>query len=259
MAGFLYYLPGKGASLKIQDLRAAGLGYTFERSFTPAPLLGSGPDGGQGVIVADDRCVPSAKIGMYADKQVWRKIPQRDVWIGYYTAERPTPGDLIRSDPLPGHLVTLGDDNQWLIPIARGAAEQEDEMVGVCSLPTVRDLDEEGHWMIGGVLPKYERLWQIAQKWWALMCTKISGASTEDDEPVVFDFDGENEAAVDVLTANYRVGAIEAAALGLLNSQTVGAIFMALVDWPTWKKKLDTIGSASTAGQEAGTPDTARR
>ena len=254
MAGFLYYLPGKDRSLTIEDLRAAGLGYAFVQTFTPSPVLSGGPDGGSGVIVADDRCVPASKIGMYADKQAWRKVPQCDVWVGYYTAERPTPDDLIRSGPLPGHWVTLGDDRKWLIPIARGVAEQDDEPVGVCSLPSVRDLDDDGHWTTGGVLPKYERLWKIAQKWWALMCTEITGDNAETEGPAVFDFDGENDAAVSVLAANYRVGAVEAAVLGLLNSQTVGAVLMALVDWPTWKKKLDTIASDFNAGPEEGTP-----
>ena len=74
MAGFLYYSPNP-AITSLETIRAAGFGYAFDAQPTAAPLLGAGPDGNAGVILADSRRVPPAQVGYYRDKQAWRQIP----------------------------------------------------------------------------------------------------------------------------------------------------------------------------------------
>ncbi len=259
MAGFLYFLPGQNRGIKIADLQAAGLGYAFERRMSPREVLGGGPDGNPGVVVADPESVPD--IGYYADRQTWRKIPGSRNWLGYLTHNRPTPADLQRDQVLDGHWITLADGNEWLVPIARGSVEEtfetpggaKDTRLAWCrNLPEATSIDDdEGHWIRDGVLARYRPLWDTATRWWdARSGAKIPDAEEGKPTRVTFDFDGTNDGALLALQANYRVSKIEAAALGLFDDQCVVEILDALIDWPTieaWlKKKARSIADSSS-------------
>jgi len=265
MSGFLYYVPGhERPTVTAEELRERGIDYAFDGRWTAAAVRG-GPDEQHGSIIADQQRVAAERIGYYPQQQTWRRIPASALWIGYYTAERPGPADLIRPEPLEGHLVTLGDGRAWMAPIARAWFEieqPEEHLVWFCKLPEAVTLDDEGNWASGAVVAQYRPLWEIAERWW----DAINGADLHvQDKPqrVRFDFEGINDAALLALGTNYRLGRVEVDVLGLFTDQTVHAVLGALIDWPTMeqflKKKLKTSaagGSGSAPGPPAGPPDT---
>ena len=40
------------------------------------------------------------------------------VWVGYWNDDKPTPGDLARTQQIDGHYVPT-DAGEWLVPLAR--------------------------------------------------------------------------------------------------------------------------------------------
>lgn len=169
MAGLLYFLTGEKRGIKLEQICAMGLAHAFEEGrCTPAEVT-HGPNGRAGVLLADDHRVPSHRIRYQPDAQSWRQIPKTQVWLGYYREDRPRPQELARATQLPGHLVTLADRQRWLVPVARGLSELEDDpaMLGWYSaLPQSVGLDEDGNWAQDGHLPRYAGLWPVAQAWW---------------------------------------------------------------------------------------------
>ena len=93
MAGFLYYLAGKGTDIKADELRKLGLGYAFDDDRCTARGVRCGPeDGGEGIVVANPRSVPEHLIRFEPTRQTWRKVPGVEAHVGMYTDEnRPGP------------------------------------------------------------------------------------------------------------------------------------------------------------------------
>ncbi|MBL4701954.1 MAG: hypothetical protein JKX85_11920 [Phycisphaeraceae bacterium] len=246
----MYYIPNIDKA-DHAVLAKHGLAYAFADSKsnpTSNSVIG-GPDGGNGVVtpgigVEDARYLK--------DTQTWRKY--KGVWVGYNNDEKPGPSDLIRKDALDGYEVVLGDQNQWVVPLARSLSESDGPASFSCYLPTKIDLDEDGKWIEGATIKKYEHLWPIACGFW----DKIRGAVIEDGK-IAFDFSGETEFAIIALQANYRIGPMEAVLLELLDAGTAVEILKAMVDWPTfvsWQKKMldsGAAGIASSDGPEAET------
>jgi hypothetical protein len=271
MAGLLYYLPGLDRSIKVEQAREAGLGYAFERQITANTYHGKGPFPEQGVTFADSATVQ--KVGCYPDQQTWRQAPGQQFWIGYYNDQRPGPADLARTRQLDGHLVRLADGNDWLIPVARGWNDADDESAGwYYAVPRLTDLDAEGNWAPGDVVPAYRRLWDLATGWWDTR-ERAAEAAEEGEERTTVDFaidtfGGANDAAAFALGTNYRLSKFEIAALGLFDTQSAQAILDCVVDGPTfsrWLQKKRTedpapnsepVGSPTGDGSSDVTPVT---
>jgi hypothetical protein len=276
MSGFLYYLARGADTATPAELIAAGLGYAFAGPDSPS-LRGctGGPDGGRGVVAALGAQFKGAEIGYFPDRQNWRRIPESvrsvapagsvgDVWVGFYTAALPTPEELRRPDALTGHAVELGDGRGWVIPVARAHAETDGELVYQCALPRCVGLDESGEWSRESVVPRYARLWSVAERWWAELGEQIAALAGKEPDAdgadgesggLAFDFPGAIDAAIECLATNYRVGPAEVAALGLLTDQNVAEILNAVVDWPTWvawRQKKTTGGSDPTCDGSPG-------
>jgi len=274
MAGFLYYLPGY-ADAGLEEIKTAKLGYAFGRRCTGVQVM-KGPDGGRGVVLADESRMGGQRIGYYPDQQSWRMVPVKKTlaaghssvlqpsvepgrkktlvdkppvapgepapWVGFYTECPPTPDDLARERMLEGHRVTLGDENDWLIPIARGCKNDQSELVFYQPLPTGVGVDDQGNWIADGVLPKYAVLWQIASLYWTAFRAGSDGDWEELGDELLLQFDLAEAAdkALTVLAANYHIAKIEVALLGLFNDEAISGVFRALVDWPgvqAWLKK----------------------
>jgi hypothetical protein len=68
------------------------------------------------------------------------------------------------------------------------------------------------------------------------------------------------DGAVTALAANYRLGRLEAAMLGILNDVKMNEILRALVDWPTVlalhkKKEAASHSPATTSNSSSGAPE----
>jgi len=250
MAGLLYFVPERDRTITLDQVRELGLGYAFERRVVGSNATGA-IDGRNGVVLADPTRVEGHRIRYLPDRQTWRKIPglQGEAWVGCYTGGVQPP-DVARADQLQGHWVTLGDDQQWLAPVARALTEQDDDLRWHNPLPTATTIDDDGNWVDAGVLPRYRHLWPIATAFWDAW----ANAESDDDEQevqVAFDFTGSRDAALAALAANYRIGKAEVASLGLFNQQAVASILQALIDWPAvegWLRKKREQGGSSTAG-----------
>ena len=107
MAGFLYYLAGKGTDIEAAELHKLGLGYAFDEERCAARGVRCGPEGsGEGIVVANPQSVPEHLIRFEPTRQTWRKVPKTDAYVGIYTDEnRPGPEDVQRTRILSGHLV----------------------------------------------------------------------------------------------------------------------------------------------------------
>lgn len=263
--GPVYFIPRATRQVKLAEARALGLAYALEDKLTPAGVA-HGPDGQAGVVVADPDRVPPHKIGYYQAEQAWRKIPGGStaagdaLWVGIYTADPPTPADLVRLRPLVGHGVTLADGRRYTVPVARSIDEAADELVYHNRLPQAITIDDEGEWQPAGVLAQYTRLWEIACAWWDARL-----GAQETDAGWTFHFAQANDCALEALAANYRLGKAELALCGLLTEEAVVAVLDALIDWPTvisWlKKKFPPVsaGSATEPGSPAAAAGTGRR
>lgn len=247
MAGLLYYLPNEPRGIRIERIHELGLGYAFEDRRTPCGCQ-HGPDGGSGVVIADERCVPSHLVGYFPERQQWLKIPGMVAYVGFYPADRPKPADLARTQQLRGHLVKLRDGQEYEIPVARALSEDNGELLHYCRLPAGTSIDEQGNWIRGALAPAEARLWEIAERFYLAFSTQFRTPADEEEQPaeapttITLDFAGENDAALAALAHNYRVGKAEVALLGLFDNQAIGGILQALIDWPTFieflKKKL---------------------
>lgn len=257
MPGLLYYIPGRSHA-SLADAAELGLEYAFEQDLSPRRVTGSGPDGGQGLIVADAARVPD--IGYYPDRQEWIKIPGSPVgaWVGRYTDLEVQPEDLARLELLPGHPVRMGDRQEWQVPTARAWSAGGESPSWYEALPHRAGLDEEGKWVMGQVAERYRQLWETAADYWdkfwsaAGTAEPVDVAGQEEGCRISFDFEGMADAAVVVLAANYRLDRAEVALLGLLEQQTPEEILNAAIDWPTFveevvKKKQPSKASPAAA------------
>ncbi len=282
MASFLYYLPKHAGVASLEQLEALGLAYAFEARPAFRGLTG-GPDGGDGVIVAEKNTVGDVLLGYFPDRQTWRKIPRQigqddridrtdpvhpvdpvernpgggDCWVGmYHGDDRPAPADLARREQLPGYIVPLAGDRSWHVPVCRQASEAGDKIERIQALPRRMELDDAGGFIAGEVVPGCATLDSVAVAYFEA----FEAAADPDAEEVRFEFDVDT-AAVTVLAANYRLSKVEIVLLGLFTfgGSQAATVMNIAIDLPGWwaiKKKQASGISASEDGSPAGTPVT---
>ncbi len=216
---FLYYLPGRRSIPTLDQLKEIGLDCAFERTSTTCGVTG-GPDDGSGIVMCQDP-TPGVRVGYYPNEQTWTKVPAgpngppQAYWIGWYTTKPPTPEVLARENQLPGRMVRLGDGQRWLIPSAR-------------QLPHVFRFTPGDGWhgeiaeAHAWILPEADRVRSAYTK---------AAAAWLPGQPFWVDVEAEDiDLAAKLLGTNYRVGAFELTALNVLQSDTVPAVLLAMLD-----------------------------
>jgi hypothetical protein len=244
VAGFLYHLPSVTRSIPHSSFAEYGIGHAFDKTKRPTVVdVTNGPGGSGGIVLADERHIEAVKIGYYPDKQTWRQVPRSEAWVGFYADDRPIPKDCARDQMLNGHPVRLGDDNLWIVPVARRFSDENGELCQRVALPVGNDLNASGEWVMNGILPRYQRLWDIAVAWFDAFHLGLEESSE------VLALSWVLDSASEVLASNYRIGRAECAALGLMNGQSSMAILDAVADVPTLKllseKKTASDGLSS--------------
>ncbi len=218
------------------------LAYAFEAAPSAREVVGDGPGNQRGMLFsADEHACRYA-----ADEQRWQKLPGCEVWCGLDAGkEPPRPDDLRRQAALRGHSVTLGDGEQWIVPVARLCTRDAGEIRWTIGLPRKYEIGEDGQWYYGAIVQRYQRLWDIATRWWDEVARgQIVGAQMEVELTV-----GEClDMAAEVLRANYRVGPTELSMLGAFESGSYSAVLDALCD-------LETLVEMTQARQEAADPE----
>lgn len=125
MAGFLLYIPGKdkpAAEHEQQLWKDLGVWDFFDTCGSQITTASKGPIGSGGIIVAPQCPHRSdgtpATVGWYPDKQTWVALDDPNgIHVGFYFDNKPKPKDLKRPRMFDGEMITLGDGNDWQIPI----------------------------------------------------------------------------------------------------------------------------------------------
>lgn len=251
MAGFLYYFPDKNIVSR-KDLPELGLGYLGEAAALSTTGVQRGPGGSAGCVCALEN-VTGELCHVDLPNQTWRKFGNH--WVGFWRDRPPGPADLARTEMIPGHKVQLADGQRWLAPVARSLRIRESgDELGLAwarELPERLDLADDGKtWVNSGILPRYQPLWDIAEKW--AECRWGGGHDDALAGP------GAVDAAVLCLQTNYRVGRAEIALLGCLTDELVNRILNMLIDEPTMeefvKKKAEQelLKAAASDGPSSG-------
>ena len=244
---FLYFIPDVVEKPSAEQLGALGLTERLAgggMAFRPL-TQGKGPSGGAGVIVCRPR---KHNPGYYPERQEWRQVKSGDgapaYWLGTWKDARPGPADLQREPLLDGHLVKLGDGNEWLVPVAR-------------LLPEALVHSPEDGWSTCR-LEAYAWLWDIAETFWEEFAASVQESTTPaDGERVAVKLSDASDMAARVLGANYRVGLPEISGLGLFRTDTPVDILLALCDWPTLRKKAEALareGASTEPASASGSP-----
>jgi hypothetical protein len=162
---------------------------------------------------------------------------------------------------LPGHDVTLGDGNAWLVPVARLPVGE----AGAPAVPKRVVLDDEGA-ARAEPRPEWVWLWQLACEFWDewiaaaeavevygdCAAAKEAGLAPDPAAPVppppperfrwvawnergriVENTVGCFDTTARLLAVNYRVSPFEVGELGLVASECAPAAALAAVDWPS--------------------------
>lgn len=267
MSGFLYYLPNHSSdTIKHEQLVAAGLGYAFENpgSKQCAPLHGAAPGGSGGAIVFDP-----ARVERHAyrpESQTWVQNEIDGFWVGMWNDDKPGPQDLLRTKTLSGELVTLADEQQWLIPYGRRWSERDDPelwLTSNCVLPCPLRFGGPGRVLVSRPFERYAHLWVIAEA-----DRRLDTQQETEADRAIADLPGAVFSAVSILQANYVVGTAEIEMLEMFSQESPRQILDVFGDWATWRdiveKKTASLppiqpaGPRSSNGQEEDCPATAQ-
>lgn len=233
---FLYFVPGRN-TLGRHELAALGLAYLLEpgANFSTRGVPGGGPGGQSGVVFASVPPEETGHVKIDLAGQVWRQIPGSEAWVGHYTDRLPTPEQLARHEQVAGEGLELSDGNIWQVPVARSWTRNDaGEDRWRVRLPRKLELNADGVWANGNVLPRLQPLWEVAQAW--------IGARTGRKESR-FAGSGDIEAAILALQTNYKVGPVEVSLLGILREDLILRILDCLIDWSGWEEYLKKNGT----------------
>lgn len=251
MNPFFYFIPNRN-TLTPADAAAVGLAYAFEKSIDCAQVS-NGPGGKHGIVCAQSDSYGDGQLGYRPENQVWIQIPGSEIHVGHYKGHLPTADELLRQKPLGGHILELDSGDRWLCPQARSYSEKmEGDELAIywhCQLPQRLSLGADGHWVRGGVTGRYAALWELTEAWQRM---KFPDAPENDRRR--FDDEGQIDAAVLCLQANYRIGRLEASLLGLLNDELVGQILDCNIDWATFVSLIQKKTALAAAKMASSSP-----
>lgn len=236
--GLAYYIPGL-TDARRDAVEKAGLAHVFDAEPFPwAFLRAKGPEGGEGQLIAAG---DGKGLGKAINTHEWSQAPGRDWWIG--TAGETTPADLARAEQLDGHEVELGDGRKWLVPVAR--------TFGIGSrLPQRLVLGADGETWEGEPLERFAAISAKAERVERAMLGELG----DDEEPLRVMGEGAS-VAVEALGLNYRIGPVEASALGLLTQPVVFKMLWAFIDGPTLDAVAAEQEEAAKSHRPLDTPD----
>lgn len=234
----MYFIPNV-ATWRDELISEHKLGHAAVGSPSWIHVMG-GPDGANGVVVSWSRDEP--RIGYYPDRQTWHNATAfGGYWIGINNGIQQLPEDFARDTLIPGHDVVMGDGRAWTIPIARAFP------VGT-RLPTRFALNASGE-VVERVTEAHLALSAHADAVFRSLCD-TGGISMDKAEA--------RKAVACAISANYRIAEPEALALGLLTTDAMLDVLLALVDFPTWERERDAMDTQKKTGDPAPiAPDTA--
>lgn len=240
--GVLYYIPARRfpdklnapETLKGEALAKVGLGHLDGAKMAFRSVVNNGPDRGAGLCISLG--IPASKTGVFKDSQTWQPCNGGDIWLGWYTDDKPGPETFLRLNALPGESsAVLGDGNTW-------------EFVPTRALPEVLTFDSAGKtkWS-----PRPSDAEHFAASEW-LMDYLLKG----DQRPLL---DVVERLSV-CLGARYHVSVMEVIALGLfvtsLNLRVVCACLG--IDYDELTGKKNEVTESTAPDSNSGQPEDSR-
>lgn len=206
----LVYIPGAIGRPKTHALlEGVGLGPLYDEGDTVewAEVLDGGPDGGSGLLTGF--AMQGVPVHLDRHAQTWHALkPEGDLpagraWIGWPNESPPTPDSLARKTQVCGEDLSLADDRDWHIPIAR-------------LLPKELGLDGNGR-VTAETDRRYKSFYDASWEVFAKFTTTPQGE-------IVTDWDSGVAYAVSAIAINYRMVRDLAFMLGLLKETHLWAI-----------------------------------
>jgi len=211
----IYYIPAaatqgaalaalKGAPIGLSAATAQALGFALETHYRGVTR---GPDGLAGFCAThrrpDDPDYPYQIDCADFGAETWTQFAHRGspLWVGWRSDSPPRPAELLRHGILEGYDVLLADGNRWHVPCAR-------------KFPRTLSLDRDGN-VIYQPMPRFRA---FSEKVFAI--GEIVFGTRATDAPIPTDRDWFDLAA-QALGWNYRLGAFDCSALGLLNEANI--------------------------------------
>lgn len=228
MPGFLYFLPS-------------------ERTYQPIHLVEYGlqhiVDSGVGIlqqqVIRGPGCQPGVLIGAedrwtqgdvkWSDHLRHKPLPKphaaKQAMCCWLDGKIPAPADLVRVKQLSGQYLTLADGRPWLVPHARRWSGGQ----YLIELPRAVDIDDDGQFVMGDVLPQYAAIWEHACNYWDQLTE--SARKVQAGESGDFTINNPMQIIVDALAANYRVSARELGIMRAIDDQIVNDVLRVLIDY----------------------------
>lgn len=231
MSAPLYFLPGvyrqhlvEGRRLSQSLLAGRGLTAIFgdvidlSGELSLIELPGAGPGGQSGTLLVPlvPGREPPVRLGYYPQFQDWQSHGEL-YWLGLDRESPPTPDDLRRTKQIGGYRMTLGDGQEWLIPVLR-RPDQSSEF------PSSFGWDAAGKFQ-QQVRAEFRALWDDSAE---LVEWFESGALLDharQDLPRVVDW------CVRALAVNYRFDRVLQSRLGVIGSDDWLSLLCYAIDW----------------------------
>lgn len=170
-----------------------------------------GPGGENGTIYTNGK----GKTGYYPKEQEWMEVAGESGCYHLGVDRDPlAPADLERDELIAGHLVTLEDGHDWLIPVARC-------FPAGTNLPEALILGPDGG-LVSEILPRFAKFAEDAERVYAAL-------GDGEDMSLTDGWD----VAVRALSLNYHLGRHEVSFLKLLTTTNMTLILRAIIDYPT--------------------------
>lgn len=237
MAQPLYWLPNLrqdaagSVPLRRAVLRERGLGDVFadvpfeQQSLWELP--GRGPGDAPGCLLcyqAPSGAVPR-RLGYYPDEQTWQPVGDGSLlWIGIDSAEPPKPEEMARPQRVRGYALSLGDGNEWAIPVVRRHDPDHPTL-----LPCAFTRDAAGR-QVETVRNAYRPHWEAFRQAAEWVYGGMPAESIGREEVV--------DLAVRAIGINYRFGWQEQNALQVIDSENYLTIVAAAVDLPSFNESM---------------------
>ena len=219
MPQFLYFVPTSKPTLPAKELAAVGLGHLRIKGEPQGRRVTGGPGGKSGLIFAGDGSSAS-----FSADQTWQAGPDAAYFVAPPAGSLPGPADLLAEKFVEGEPVAIGEQS-WTIPICRS-------VVRGATLPRAMVLGADAKSWEFRELPEFAALCRAAERVWTMWSeTQAKAAATDQPAETSLSWAEVAPIAVDALAVNYRVGPVEVSMLGLLTTQTMHDVLMAMIDY----------------------------
>lgn len=235
--GFIYYIPRVKGRPAETDMALAGMAGLSVGMCTTTQV---GCDGIGGVVfTVTEKSNGNENTIHNLSLQSWTKIPDLELWVGYNLYDKPKPKDFLRKDYLNGDKLNLGDDNEWIIPMARKFEEG-------CILPKAISMMREGE-ITQVLISKYLPLQKIAEKLKCFYPWEMEEAERNKVWEEMSDWKSIFKICLEIIRFNYNISNYEASILGIFTDKNAINILQSVVDLKTYieyaekevKKKLE--------------------